>query len=73
MEKNMKELLQSLNALPEYKGAYAVINKEFTARELAAYPLVNRENDLNIEGLRKAKLSYYPALVLEKYLCTEIR
>ena len=60
-------------ALPEYKGAYAVINKEFTARELAAYPLVNRENDLNIEGLRKAKLSYYPALVLEKYLCTEIR
>lgn len=59
-------------ALPDYKGAYAVINKEFTARELTAYPLVNRENDLNIEGLRKAKLSYYPALVLEKYVCTEI-
>ncbi len=58
-------------ALPAYKGAYAVINREFAAR-LGAYPLLNRENDLNVEGLRKAKQSYHPALLLEKYLCTEM-
>ncbi len=59
-------------ALPAYRGAYAVINQQFAARELGAYPLLNRENDLNIEGLRKAKQSYHPFQVLEKYVCTEI-
>ena len=46
-------------------GGYAVINKMF-AETLAGAKLINREEDVNIEGLRKAKLSYYPLVILDK-------
>lgn len=52
--------------LPEYRGAYALINRE-VARSLSPCDFINREEDLNSPGLRQAKLSYHPALVLEKY------
>ncbi len=53
-------------ALPAYAGAYAVINREF-AKTLTNYPYLNRENDMGIAGLRRAKQSYRPAILLKKY------
>ena len=50
--------------LPAYRDAYALINREmarFTNGEL-----INREEDLNVPGLRRAKLSYKPVRILEK-------
>ena len=57
-------------AYGELQGAYAMINREFARWVRARHPEVkylNREDDMGVEGLRKAKESYYPDLLVEKY------
>ena len=53
-------------AFTGYEGAYAAINQEFAARQLKGYSLINREEDMGLEGLRKAKESYRPTAMFEK-------
>lgn len=49
-----------------YAGIYQAINQQFLKNEWAHLRFVNREEDLGIEGLRKAKMSYKPARFVEK-------
>jgi hypothetical protein len=51
---------------PAYKGAYQAINQIFLVRSASGYRFVNREQDLDNDGLRKAKLSYNPVDFLKK-------
>lgn len=52
----------------EYEGIYNFINQEFCKREWSDYTYINREEDLGIEGLRYAKLTYRPDNLLSKYI-----
>ena len=53
-------------AYAEVQGAYPMINQQFVEHECMDYQYVNREEDTGAEGLRKAKLSYRPAFMVEK-------
>lgn len=54
-------------AFSEVQGAYPTINNEFLKNLATGFTYVNREEDMGVEGLRKAKLSYNPVILLDKY------
>ena len=57
-------------ALEHFDGIYAAINQAFAQYIRGKYPevtLLNREDDMGLEGLRKAKMSYKPTQFREKY------
>lgn len=53
-------------AFSDVPGAYAIINQQFLIHEAGNCKYVNREDDVGDPGLRKAKLSYHPAFMIEK-------
>ncbi|MGL4914197.1 MAG: DUF2156 domain-containing protein [Romboutsia sp.] len=58
-------------ANPNIRGLYPFINQQFLVSEFDKVEFVNREEDLGIPGLRKAKLSYHPLRFVEKYTVRE--
>ena len=54
-------------AFADVQGAYQIINREFVKHNCEGYAFVDREEDAGVEGLRKAKLSYDPLRLVEKY------
>jgi len=55
---------------PDYKGIYQAINQMFLDHLTRQSKFVNREQDLDDEGLRKAKLTYHPVDFIKKYRVT---
>ena len=65
-------LIHIEKANPSIRGLYPYINQQFLVNEFSDVEFVNREEDLGIEGLRKAKLSYHPVKFVEKYTVREV-
>ena len=54
-------------ANPDILGLYAAINRLFCLNAWSNLTYINREQDMGVEGLRKAKESYYPHHMVNKY------
>lgn len=65
-KKTITEHVEKANI--EYRGLYQAINNEFCRNVASEAKYINREEDMGIPNLRKAKLSYKPVKLLEKYI-----
>lgn len=58
-------------AYPHIQGGYTIMNREFVRYITEKYPnikWINREEDMGLENLRKAKQSYFPDMMVTKYI-----
>lgn len=51
----------------DIRGSYAAINQMFLENEWSGFEYINREDDFGVPALRRAKQSYRPAFMIEKY------
>jgi hypothetical protein len=58
-------------AYADIQGAYTIINQQFVLNEASEYTYINREEDMGYPSLRKAKMSYRPDILLEKFIVKE--
>ena len=56
----------------EYNDIYRILHQDIVRLCAMDYKYINREEDVGVEGLRKAKMSYRPDILLKKYIATEI-
>ncbi|MBP5247311.1 MAG: GNAT family N-acetyltransferase [Fibrobacter sp.] len=65
--------LHAEKADTRYEGAYTKINQLLAQNLPAEIQYINREEDMGLESLRKAKLSYYPDILTEEYFSYDMR
>ncbi len=51
----------------DFHGIYTVLNRDYLVKDWPDAAFVNREEDMGIEGLQKAKQSYHPCRMTVKY------
>lgn len=69
-DSTMDEIIEK--GLPEITGIYQLLCNEFALICCKNYKYINREEDIGLEGLRRAKMSYQPEILLSKYIMREL-
>ena len=62
-------------AYADLQGAYPIVNREFARMLREEYPnlqYLNREEDMGLPGLRKAKESYHPAFLVKAFFAQAV-
>jgi len=67
IEENKTAYIHVEKANPLIRGLYPFINQQFIVQGFPEAELVNREDDMGLEGLRHAKMSYNPIDFAKKY------
>lgn len=67
MLNNETAVIHIEKANSKLNGLYTLVNQQFCENEWKNTYYINREQDLGIEGLKKAKLSYNPVKMADKY------
>lgn len=62
------QLIHIEKANTDIDGLYPMINQQYILHECESVEWINREEDMGLEGMRKAKRSYNPARMVEKYM-----
>jgi hypothetical protein len=60
-------LIHFEKGLAQYPGIYKIINKETARKLLGKVRWINRESDMEVAGLREAKLRYHPEFFIKAY------
>lgn len=66
-EREKMAIIHIEKADPEIRGLYQMINQQFLIHEFPEAQIVNREDDMGLEGLRAAKMSYEPMGFARKF------
>lgn len=65
------QLIHIEKADSEINGLFPMINQQYVLHECADVQYINREEDIGVEGMRKAKRSYYPDFMVKKYFAAK--
>lgn len=64
------QLIHIEKADAEINGLFSMINQQYILHECQDVEFINREEDMGVEGMRKAKRSYYPEYMVKKYFAS---
>ena len=65
------QLIHIEKADADINGLFTMINQQYVLNECKDVKYINREEDMGVEGMRKAKRSYYPEYMVKKYFASK--
>ncbi len=69
-ENNSMAVIHLEHADTDFQGSFPIMNQQFLQNRWQDFEYVNREEDMGLIGLRRAKESYKPCMMVKKYIAS---